>query len=77
MSLPTSPSLASPPSGPLYQFEYKVEYPGLVGKEPTYTVCVVGSRDNVLYTFASRVPSAVWAERSGDLREAAASFALL
>ena len=69
---------ASARSGrPLYQFEYRVDYPGLQGKEPTFTVCVVGSKDDTLYTFASRVPSAVWAENADALREAARRFALL
>lgn len=62
---------------PLYQFEYRVDYPGLAGKEPTFTVCVVGSKDDTLYTFASRVPAAVWGDRAEALREAASSFVLL
>jgi hypothetical protein len=62
---------------PLYQFEYRVDYVGLEGKLPTYTVCVVGAARDTLYTFASRVPAAVWEQRKDDLREAAASFALL
>ena len=61
----------------LYQFEYRVDYPGLEGKDPTYTVCVVGSKDDTLYTFASRVPSAIWGTNAEALREAASSFALL
>merc|ERR1711865_171570 len=61
----------------LYQFEYRVEYPGLAGKEPTYTVCVVGAAANTLFTFASRVPEAVWKERQDVYREAASSFVLL
>ena len=43
---------------------------------PSYTVCVVGASKGQLFTFASRVPAAVWAEREADLREAAASFVL-
>ena len=62
---------------PLYQFEYRVDYVGLEGKQPTYTVCVVGAAADTLYTFASRVPAAVWEQRKNDLREAAESFALL
>ena len=62
---------------PLYQFEYRVDYVGIPGKEPTYTVCVVGSKDDQLYTFASRVPGAVWDRLADALREAASSFALL
>ena len=62
---------------PLYQFEYKVEYPGLEGKDPTYTICVVGAAFDTLYTFASRVPEKVWGARQAQLREAASSFVLL
>uniref|UniRef100_A0A0D3JC51 PsbP C-terminal domain-containing protein n=2 Tax=Emiliania huxleyi TaxID=2903 RepID=A0A0D3JC51_EMIH1 len=47
---------------PLYQFEYKVEYPSL-NKAPTYTVCVVGAKRDNLFTFASRVPAAEWEAR--------------
>ena len=61
---------------PLYQFEYKVEYPGL-GKAPTFTVCVVGAARDTLFTFASRVPAAAWDLRRDALREAASSFVLL
>jgi len=62
---------------PLYQFEYVVEYVGLEGKRPTYTVCVVGVRGGELITFASRVPEAVWAAKADALREAASSFELI
>lgn len=60
----------------LYQFEYKVEYPGLDGKLPTYTVCVVGASRGTLFTFASRVPEAVWKDQQAVYREAASSFVL-
>jgi hypothetical protein len=60
----------------LYQFEYRVTYPSL-GKEPTYTICVVGAVGDEIITFASRVPSAVWSVRQDALREAASSFVLL
>ena len=40
-------------------------------------MCVVGATRDTLYTFASRVPEAVWEARKSDLREAAASFVLL
>lgn len=46
-------------------------------QEPAYTVCVVGANEGTLFTFASRVPAAVWAERADELREAAESFVLL
>ena len=63
---------------PLYQFEYRVDYVGLEGKQPTYTTCVVGVSGGSLFTFASRVPAAVWeTERAAALREAASSFVLL
>ena len=62
---------------PLYQFEYRVDYVGIQGKEPTFTVCVVGSKDDQLYTFASRVPAATWDKRADALRETASSFELL
>jgi len=69
---------ASAQSGrPLYQFEYEVTYPGLNGRQPTYTICVVGVVDQELVTFASRVPAAVWPDKQAALREAASSFALL
>lgn len=69
---------ASAKSGKLlYQFEYRVDYVGLEGKLPTYTVCVVGAAGGNLYTFASRVPAARWEEQKGGLREAANSFVLL
>ena len=61
---------------PLYQFEYRVEYPSL-GKAPTYTVCVVGAKRDTLFTFASRVPAAEWEARAEVFREAAGSFELL
>jgi len=61
---------------PLYQFEYKVEYPSL-NKAPTYTVCVVGAKRDNLFTFASRVPAAEWEARPEVYREAASSFELL
>lgn len=60
---------------PLYQFEYRVDYVS-AQQPPSYTVCVVGASGDILYTFASRVPASVWAERANDLREAAASFVL-
>ena len=60
----------------LYQFEYSVDYTS-AAQPRSYTICVVGSRGDKLYTFASRVPEAVWLERADDLREAASSFALL
>ena len=60
---------------PLYQFEYRVDYVD-AQQPPSYTVCVVGASKGQLFTFASRVPAAVWAEREADLREAAASFVL-
>jgi hypothetical protein len=60
---------------PLYQFEYRVDYED-DRQKPSYTVCVVGSTRDSLFTFASRVPAAVWAERADDLREAASSFVL-
>lgn len=60
----------------LYEFLYSVEYTSAT-QPRSYTVCVVGSKANKLYTFASRVPEAVWLERADELREAAASFALL
>ena len=44
---------------------------------PSYTICVVGAARGSLYTFASRVPAAVWEERASELREAASSFVLL
>ena len=66
---------------PLYQFEYRVDYPGLEGEPPkqapTFTVCVVGATKDTLFTFASRVPSATWEARKDDLRETASSFVLL
>jgi len=62
---------------PLYQFEYRVDYPGLEGKQPTYTICTVGVASGSLFTFTSRVPSAVWQESAEALREAASSFELL
>ena len=38
---------AGPRSLPLYEFEYRVDYPGAEGgpprQQPTYTVCVVGA----------------------------------
>jgi hypothetical protein len=37
----------------------------------------VGAARGSLYTFASRVPAAVWEERASELREAASSFVLL
>jgi hypothetical protein len=61
---------------PLYQFEYRVDYVD-EAKPPSYTICVVGAVADVLYTFASRVPEAVWRERAGELREAAESFVLV
>ena len=62
---------------PLYQFEYRVDYPGLEArKEPSFTVCVVGTYGDVLYTMASRVPLSTWEQRADDLREAAQSFVL-
>jgi len=60
---------------PLYQFAYRVQYVGGVQK-PSYTVCVVGTRDGQLYTFASRVPATVWEEKEAALREVASSFVL-
>ena len=39
-------------------------------------VCVVGTRDGQLYTFASRVPATVWEEKEAALREVASSFVL-
>ena len=66
---------------PLYQFEYRVDYPGLEGEPPkqapTFTVCVVGATSDTLFTFASRVPSATWETNKNDLRETASSFVLL
>ena len=38
---------------------------------------MVGSKDDQLITFASRVPAAVWEKSADSLREAAASFTLL
>lgn len=61
---------------PLYQFEYRVEYTS-EAQPPSYTICVVGAARGSLYTFASRVPAAVWEERASELREAASSFVLL
>ena len=61
----------------LYQFEYRVDYPGIEGKDPVYTICVVGVSQGTLFTFASRIPSAVWSQRADSLREAANSFILL
>jgi len=61
---------------PLYQFEYRVDYVDET-QPPSYTICVVGAASDVLYTFTSRVPEAVWREGAGDLREAAESFVLL
>lgn len=66
---------------PLYQFEYRVEYPNS-RQQPTYTVCVVGSArgargEETLFTFASRVPQSVWETKADELREAASSFVLL
>ena len=61
---------------PLYQFEYRVDYVD-EQQPPSYTICVVGAVRDQLYTFASRVPAAVWAERADDLREAAGSFVLV
>ena len=49
----------------------------LEGKPPTYTICVVGESGGNLFTFASRVPAAVWADKAGALREAAESFDLV
>lgn len=60
----------------LYQFEYKVDYPNS-SQAPTYTVCVVGTKRDTLYTFASRVPEPVWEKSAQVLREVADSFALL
>ena len=61
----------------LYQFEYRVDYPGLEAtKEPSFTVCVVGAVGDTLYTFASRVPLSTWEMRADDLRQAASSFVL-
>ena len=60
---------------PLYQFEYRVDYVN-PQQPPSYTVCVVGASRDTLYTFASRVPASVWAERADQLREAASSFVL-
>ena len=68
---------ASARSGkPLYEFEYRVDYPNS-RQRPTYTVCVVGATRDTLFTFASRVPEDVWAANADDLREAADSFVLL
>lgn len=61
---------------PLYQFEYRVDYVDET-KPPSYTICVVGAVSDTLYTFASRVPEAVWRKGIEDLREAAESFVLL
>lgn len=66
---------------PLYQFEYRVDYPNS-RQPPTYTICVVGSSrgargEETLFTFASRVPQAVWDAKADELREAANSFVLL
>ena len=61
---------------PLYQFEYRVDYPSS-SQKPTYTVCVVGAVRDTLFTFASRVPEPAWVERADSLRETAASFVLL
>ena len=63
---------------PLYQFEYRVDYPDQL---PTYTVCVVGASrsargDETLFTFASRVPEPVWELRADELRQAASSFVI-
>ena len=60
---------------PLYQFEYRVDYES-ESQPPSYTICVVGSANGELFTFASRVPEAVWSERAAALREAASSFVL-
>lgn len=60
---------------PLFQFEYRVDYTD-DGQPPSYTICVVGAVRDTLYTFASRVPEAIWAERAADLRDAAESFVL-
>ncbi|KOO21509.1 photosystem ii reaction center family protein [Chrysochromulina tobinii] len=57
-------------------FEYRVEYTS-EAQPPSYTICVVGAARGSLYTFASRVPAAVWEERASELREAASSFVLL
>lgn len=61
---------------PLYQFEYRVDYPAS-SQKPTYTVCVVGASRDTLFTFASRVPQDAWEVRAAALREAADSFVLL
>lgn len=64
---------------PLYQFEYRVDYVSDMPQgpqPPSYTTCVVGASKDTLYTFASRVPQAVWEENAASLREAAASFEL-
>jgi len=61
---------------PLFQFEYRVDYTS-ESQPPSYTICVVGSARDELFTFASRVPAAVWDERAADLREAAESFVLV
>ena len=61
---------------PLYQFEYRVDYPNS-NQPSSYTVCVVGAKRNTLYTFASRVPAPAWELRADSLREAAESFVLL
>lgn len=60
----------------LYQFEYRVDYPNSQ-QCPTYTVCVVGTSGDMLFTFASRVPETVWDEYAEELRETATSFVLL
>eukprot|EP00965_Chrysotila_dentata_P223375 6193535-Pleurochrysis_carterae.AAC.3 len=60
---------------PLYQFEYRVDYPNSA-QQPTYTVCVVGAAKDTLFTFASRVPESVWTERADEFREVAKTFTL-
>jgi len=74
--LGASERLSARSGTPLYQFEYRVDYPGLE-QEPTYTVCVVGASSDTLFTFASRVPTAAWRLHADELREAALSFVLL
>ena len=62
---------------PLYQFEYRVDFPGSEAP-PAHFVCVVGATESTLFTLNARVPQPLWdATRAAETRQVAESFALV